>query len=144
MRENKHEAIPAIIFIIVMLGFALAMLATGCKTQYVPVETIKHDSIYISSIRVDSVFNRDSVMVYIQGDTTYIYKEKEVVRYQLKSDTTIIEKVDSVQVPYPVEKKLSRWEQIKMDMGGIAIGAVGVCALVLAIRIWLKLKSRKV
>lgn len=144
MREKKHEAIPAIIFIVVMLGFALALLATGCKTQYVPVETIKYDSIYISSTRVDSVFNRDSVMVYIKGDTTYIYKEKEVIRYQLKNDTTIIEKVDSVQVPYPVEKKLSRWEQIKMDMGGIAIGAVGVCALVLAILIWLKLKSRKV
>lgn len=144
MNENKHKAIPAIIFIIAMLGFALALLATGCKTQYVPVESIKHDSIYISSIRVDSVFNRDSVMVYIKGDSTYIYKEKEVTRYKIERDTTIIEKVDSVQVPYPVEKKLSRWEQIKMDMGGIAIGAVGVCALVLAILIWLKLKSRKV
>lgn len=44
-------------------------------------------------------------------------------------------------VPYPVERELSRREQIKMDFGGFALGAllVGVCIAVL----WLMKKFRK-
>lgn len=30
-------------------------------------------------------------------------------------------KVDSVSVPYPVEKKLSKWQQAKVDWGGWAM-----------------------
>jgi hypothetical protein len=30
------------------------------------------------------------------------------------------------KVPYPVEKKLTRWQQLKMDLGGIAFGILAV------------------
>jgi len=33
-------------------------------------------------------------------------------------------KVDSVQVPYPVERKLTRWESMKMELGGWAFGGL--------------------
>lgn len=44
-------------------------------------------------------------------------------------------------VPYPVERELSRWEQVKMDFGGFALGAllVGVCIAV----VWLIKTFRK-
>ena len=38
-------------------------------------------------------------------------------------------KVDSVQVPYPVEKQLSRWQSIKMELGGWVFGIIIVFAL---------------
>ena len=44
-------------------------------------------------------------------------------------------------VPYPVERELSRWEAIKMDFGGFALGAVGVVVCVAVI--WLIKKFRK-
>ncbi len=50
-------------------------------------------------------------------------------------------KADSIPVPYPVEKPLSRWEQTKMDFGGMAIGGL-IIALCVAVA-WLIKKFRK-
>lgn len=44
-------------------------------------------------------------------------------------------KSDSIRVPYPVERKLSRWEQAKMEFGGMAIGATVL--LVVFVIAWL-------
>lgn len=41
---------------------------------------------------------------------------------------------DSVAEPYPVERKLSRWEQVKMDAGGVALGILA--AVVAALGVW--------
>lgn len=51
-------------------------------------------------------------------------------------------KVDSVQVPYPVERKLSRWEQTKQDIGGMAIGAV-IVAVIAAVLVWIVKRKRR-
>lgn len=50
-------------------------------------------------------------------------------------------KADSIPVPYPVEKQLSRWEQTKMDFGGFALGGVAV-VLCIAV-VWLIKKFRR-
>lgn len=39
-------------------------------------------------------------------------------------------RVDSVSVPVPVERKLSRWEETKLHYGGFALLAVVVCILI--------------
>lgn len=44
-------------------------------------------------------------------------------------------KSDSIPVPYPVERKLSRWEQAKMDFGGFAMGTTML--LVVFVIAWL-------
>lgn len=44
-------------------------------------------------------------------------------------------KSDSIPVPYPVERSLSRWEKAKMDFGGFAIGATVL--LVVFVIAWL-------
>lgn len=50
-------------------------------------------------------------------------------------------KADTIPVPYPVERQLSRWEQTKMDFGGMAIGGL-IIALCVAVA-WLIKKFRK-
>ena len=50
-------------------------------------------------------------------------------------------KADSIPVPYPVEKPLSRWEQTKMDFGGFALGGI-VVVLCIAV-VWLIRKFRR-
>lgn len=54
-------------------------------------------------------------------------------------------KADSVPVPYPVERPLTKWEQVKMEAGGWAIGAGSVLLVALvAVVVWLiKIKRRK-
>lgn len=57
------------------------------------------------------------------------------LRRQLESTTA-----DTIRIPYPVEKKLSKWEQTKMELGGIAIGILS--AVLAAVVVWLIIKIR--
>lgn len=50
-------------------------------------------------------------------------------------------KADSIPVPYPVERSLSRWEHAKMDFGGFALGGIAV-VLCIAV-VWLIRKFRR-
>ena len=108
---------------------AIVMFFSGCKSiQYVPVvETqYKHDSIYFTNVQFDSIYVHDSISYKEKGDT--IIMEKWHTKYKEKQvhDTLYQEKVDSVRipVPYEVEKKLTSFQQMKMDYGGWAIGIV--------------------
>ena len=76
------------------------------------------------SIRVDSIYNQDSIYVLVKGDTIYQYRYKYLYKYQYLNRTDTVIKVDSVQVPYPVEKRLSRWQSLKMELGGWAFGII--------------------
>lgn len=113
--------------------------------RYVPVETVRHntDTLRLTALRVDSVFMHDSIAVMLRGDTVYITKYRDRFRYRTHTDTVYKSVIDTarISVPYPVERQLSRWEQTKMDFGGMAIGgiAIAVCIAV----IWLIKKFRK-
>ena len=77
------------------------------------------------------------------------YREKELEKLVESKSDSIRElmqrlesvKSDTIRVPYPVEKQLTRWEQTKMDFGGFALGGVAA-ALCIAV-IWLIRKFRK-
>ena len=144
--KNPDRKKGSVLLIMVFLAFALNFIVSSCGTvKYVPVETVKTEYVNKTDtfIQKDSVFCRDSVYVEKKGDTVtvnkvrYVYKDKwkEVV----KVDSFI--KTDSVQVPYPVEKNLSKWEKLKMDAGGIAIG---VCLLfiILIVVVWLRRRNK--
>ena len=120
----------------------LSFLFSGCKSiQYVPVEKVRTE--YIN--RTDTVNKIDTLIseketIIREADSNLVAKlglqlkvnerailvlQRELERQiskesEHKTDTVI--KTDSVQVPYPVERKLTKWEQTKMDAGGIAIG----------------------
>jgi hypothetical protein len=107
----------------------------------VPVETTKTDSIYISKVLVDSVYTRDSVYLEAKGDTIFKQEFKYIYKYKSLIDTIYSIQVDSIRVPYPVEKQLSRWEKIKLDMGGIAIGCIVVLIALIVFKFWKKLSA---
>ena len=122
-----------------ILLFLLASAICSCsRVQYVPIETVKRDSLYINKLVRDSVFVKDSVMV-VKGDTVTEYRYRYVYKYVGKTDTLYVEKVDTVNVPYPVEKQLSKWERIKMDAGGYALFAIIITVLVTVGRLVYKL-----
>lgn len=118
----------------------ILMLLTGvfssCRTQYIPVETVKTEYRVRDSIRHDSVYRQDSVYVTVKGDTVYEYKYKYLYKYQYINRTDTLMKTDSIQIPYPVEKQLSKWQRFKLDFGGTAM-------LIVIMIVIVKLKNLK-
>lgn len=109
-------------------------------------------------LRSDSLLDKEKETIVLneRGDTArhdrlhIVYKftnrENELIRTVERQDSLIGElhlrlklaKADSVQVPYPMEKKLSMWERAKMDYGGMCILIVmTICVLIV---IWIKIK----
>ena len=61
-----------LIYITMLL--TLATCFVSCRTQYVPVETVRTEYKTRDSIRFDSVYQRDSIYMLVKGDTVYQYK----------------------------------------------------------------------
>ena len=131
------------------VGAVITLLFGSCTRKvYVPTETVRteYKDRVVENLRVDTVAMRDSVAVYVNGDTVRITKYRDRWRTRIieRHDTCTVTKTDSVQVPVQVERKLTRWERTKMDAGGIAIGILGVAALCgLAWLAWLAYKKRR-
>ena len=119
----------------------LSMAVTSCRSvRYVPVETVKHDSVYVGKVVRDSVFVKDSVLV-VKGDTVTEYRWKYVFKYKNRTDTLYVSRTDTLRVPYPVEAKLTKWQQFKMEAGGYAIALAVI--LVIAVAGYFVMKIRK-
>lgn len=129
---------PLTLYIILMVP----LLLSGCKTiQYYPLETVRHDTVYIQSVKLDSILVKDSVHITEQGDTVTEFRLKYIYKYKDRTDTLYLSRVDTVSVPYPVEKELTKWQSVKVDYGGWAIGLVFVFILIVVGRMVYKLKK---
>lgn len=127
---------------------ATAALIAGCtRTVYVPMPSVSAErndhSVNVTDIEKDrsrestreQVTSDTKVTVNENGDTLrtdtrFIYlrdreTERENERLRAIVDSLRSAKVDSVPVPYPVERELSRWERTKVDYGGYAMVLLG-------------------
>ena len=117
-----------LIYIIILLTSAIWF--SSCRSiRHIPIETVKHDCIYISKILHDSIYQRDSIYVDRKGDTVLIYKDRYLYKYKNLIDTMYINRIDSIQIPYSVEKQLTRWQSVKMELGGWIFGVIILFAL---------------
>lgn len=123
--------------------------------------TRMYESMWRQERQSDSLVDRskETVVVNERGDTTrhdrerIVYRstsrEKELERMVARQDSCIeslhsqllMAKTDSIAVPYPVERKLSRWEQVKMDFGGIALTGF-FCLLSVAV-VWIIKRNKR-
>lgn len=108
----------------------IAMLCSCTSVRYVPVESVKTDSIYINKLQVDSIYMQDSVYIKEKGDTIYMYKYKYLNRYKLLTDTMYICKTDTINNVVEIEKPLTKWQKIKLDLGGFAFGGIVVLVII--------------
>lgn len=131
---RRNRSMKALIYIIILLMSAICFIS--CRTQYIPVETVRTEYKARDSIRVDSIYNQDSIYVLVKGDTVYQYRYKYLYKYQYLNRTDTMIKIDSVQVPYPVEKQLTRWQQMKIELGGWAVGVIVILSIVLIVKLF--------
>jgi hypothetical protein len=129
-REGRRENVMKknILLLIILLTFA------GCKTKtvLVPVDRVKIE--YKDRLRVDSVYNRDTIQIYKKNDT--IYYEKIRWRERFKIDTVSVVKVDSI--PYKVEvvkevNKLTKWQKLRLS-------TLNILVLIIAAYLFIKIK----
>lgn len=111
-------------FVMFIVMIAIILLnSCSPKVIYVPEYHTEVVTRTDSVVKIDSVHVKDSVIIKQAGDTIEIdrwhteYKDRWRERVVIDS----IIKVDSVSVPYHVEKKLSKWQQAKVDWGGWAM-----------------------
>ena len=131
MQNKDFIRRSGLVFVIASILFVLML--QGCKTKYVSVPeyhnvyVTKHDTL----TKHDSVYQKEFVDRFVKGDTVFLTKTKVDYRYKNIYKTLYRDsiKTDSVRVPYPVEKKLSRWQGLKMEVGGWAIGVLSVVVL---------------
>lgn len=117
----------------------LATILYSCKSiQYVPVETTKRDTTYLSQTKIDSIYHRDSIYVEHKGDTVYLSKYKYLYKYIEKHDTLWREKTDTIQVVYPVEAQLTKWQKIKINMGEYLITVIALVIIWLCAKYFIK------
>lgn len=129
--------------LILIFLLAVTMSLLSCRSvKYVPVETVKTEYKTRDSIRYDSIYQRDSVFLYQKGDTVYQYKYLYKYRYLTLRQTDTVAITDSVRVPYPVEKALTRWQAVKMKTGGLAVGLAVVLVLVVVGRLLYKFRLK--
>ena len=118
---------PLYLFIILLTS----AICSGCRTiEYYPLETVRIDTVYIQSAKVDSVMVRDSVHIIEKGDTVTEFRLKYIYKYRDRVDTLYRSKTDTISVPYPVEKELTKWQQTKVNYGGWAMGVILVFILI--------------
>lgn len=141
MENDKLDRMAFGLCVAMMVAWLCFMLCS-CTTQYVPVETVRHDSVFFAKIQKDSIFVRDSVHIKEKGDTVFVDKYKYVYRNIVRVDTFLVVRTDSIQVPIPVEKKRTCWEQTKIDIAGTVVCLVSLVILYLLVR-WIFQKSIK-
>lgn len=133
------------------------------RTEYIAADTTAvynrltqmFESMREREARSDSLIDRSNETVTLneQGDTVrcdrerVIYRatgrERDLEKKTVQQDSIINSlrlqlasvKQDSVPVPYPVEKKLTKWERTKIDWGGWSM-AVLAAVVVVALGLW--------
>lgn len=146
MQNKDFIRRSGLVFVIASILFVLIL--QGCRTKYVSVP--EYHNVYVNKhdtlTKHDSVYQKEFVDRYVKGDTVFLTNTKVDYRYKNLYKTLYRDsiKTDSVRVPYPVEKKLSRWQGLKMEVGGWAIGVLSVVVLgaIVYIIMWLVRKYR--
>lgn len=126
-----EDFIKQIVFAFLLAAaFLMLMMLQGCRTKYVSVP--EYHNVYVNKhdtlTRHDSVYQKEFVDRFVKGDTIFLTKTQVDYRFKNIYKTLYRDsiKVDSVRVPYPVERKLNKWESLKMEVGGWAIGVLSV------------------
>ncbi len=139
----------------ILFLFFVFMSLTGCKTvKFVPVP--EYHTLY--KTRVDTVHRWDSVRdiqwmtvrevdstqlaalgIQIKGLKNALLIERNKLLQQISNEKThkvdTVMQRDSIPVPYPVEKQLTKWQRWKMDAGGWAMGVLAVLIILVIIKV---------
>ena len=125
--ETKRNGCVGVLLwmlIILLAGFVLIGLGACRSVRYIPVESVRHDSVVTILYHRDSVYQYDSVYIKEKADTVLIERWHTRWRERVSHDTLYMSKTDTIRVPVPVERKLSKSERTYITIGKWSVGVV--------------------
>ena len=107
-RPSKEPILP--LFSAGFLMWILALLLTSCssirRVQTIPLETLRHDTLYINKEHYDSIYIDNSHLIDRGGDTIVIKDTKTEYRFRFLRDTIYKTRIDSI--PYEVRTTITK------------------------------------
>lgn len=128
---------------LIIAAVATLLLMCSCRTTRVleQVPAYVHDTttVYRYQVRHDTLhsYTRDSVFVYTKGDTVYhnavriVDNSRVVYRCDTVHSNKVVERpvvVTKTQVK-EVEKQLTKWQRLKMKLGGWLLAVLSIALL---------------
>jgi len=148
----------------VLVVLAVVFILASCRTEYFPVETVReiHHNHTDSFFRTDSFISETKTVIKEADSATIaelglqlrqnerailILKNElqKIISQQLQQSKDTVIQRDSIQVPVPVERKLSKWETFCIDYGKVMVGTTATVLLFLIFLIarWISGHRRK-
>lgn len=125
--------------VIMTICISFIMCCSSCSTpKPVVLERTLHDTVHVNNLRLDSIFQHDSIYFesIVKGDT--VYRTKEITRWRdrvsIKRDTIYAVREKSVDIPVPQERTVPLWCRIIKYVGLLL---VMLPAIFLISMIWL-------
>ena len=119
----------------ILLIVFIIMVVSGCKTRTIIQEVEKVKIEYRDRVKVDSIYNSDTTLIFTKGDTIHFETIKWRNKYQFIRDSVVL--IDSI--PYPVEvveyvNKLTKWQKWRLQalniLGGIVAAFIAFKLLI--------------
>lgn len=169
--EKKHLLFVAIFFAVLCVSCSHRVYVPVQSVRTDTVYMARKDSVHIKdSLIIRQVINiRDSIAIHdsvvIVKDEQGNVKERLIVRYRdrwhatqdnltlqrqldrykASNDSLRAIKKEHIEIPKVIDRELSKWQKIKMDVGGWAIGALSatMLAAITYVIVWLLKKYRR-
>lgn len=124
--EQKNDGclIALWMLAVLMVGFILMGLGACRSVRYIPVESVRLDSVVTILYQRDSIYQHDSVLVKEKADTMLIERWHTRWSDRVSHDTLYMSKTDTIRIPVPVERKLTKAERTYIAIGKWSVGAV--------------------
>ena len=125
--ETKRNGCVGVLLwmlIILLAGFVLIGLGACRSVRYIPVESVRHDSVVTILHQRDSIYQHDSVYIKEKADTLLIERWHTRWRDRVTHDTLYMSKTDTIMIPVPVERKLTKSERTYITIGKWSVGVV--------------------
>jgi hypothetical protein len=152
--QTKDGIAEVLAWLIFMAAFVIALSLCSCSTRYITVPEYHYEnhSVHDTISKADTLWRErntvireaDSSMVaglgirLKDGERAILILRNELERAisqqrEVLHDTVI--KIDSLRVPFPVEKQLNRWETLKMQAGGYVFALLVILFIVFVVYI---------
>ena len=113
----------------------LLLIFNSCRSIHLPIsENNTADSLRAITVRSDSTVVHDSIYIVERGDTVFQYKYKYIYRDRVEHDTLHHHRCDTITQFVEVEKRLTFWQQKKMEIGSLVMWIAPFIAAIMLVK----------